>query len=449
MSEWVNSTEQSCRRLKKELSVEPLEVSYDFVWTVSVESVNRRSTACVVIIGTEFKNQLMYEFLCQERNRGENYSIARTHNKMVLQKERIGLSLKLLELSQRFLEIYNRVIRKVQDCLHVNFLEYRRIQKGRKGPDWMFDLEPSNSSMNYIPVGKKTMLFKRARNISVIVEDLDDSNSWFIQAQLCIQRNVLLCKRSFIVSDEQALHDELIYWNTPTDSDDDIPKDGIFSTNSFDVRKMKVGLKRARRTTSIQATRGHAVFYDDLPEGIEKEEVWIMMSVCTVPELKAIRLFLGIAFFHGLHCSLRMECQCEFFLANHRRVSVKQPPGFEDPVTPTSLQSWQGTLWPCIKPLRHGMKTFHFLLNMDIGAGAIDKTCLLERNRRDIMVGYRRDQLRGVNYLKEWNEDSFLACKKQTLWHISSTEAEYVAAASCCAQYFGCKINYLIMDLTS
>ncbi|GKG36456.1 hypothetical protein Tco_0444134, partial [Tanacetum coccineum] len=36
--------------------------------------------------------------------------------------------------------VYNRVTRKVQDYLHVNFLENQENQKG-KGPDWMFDLD--------------------------------------------------------------------------------------------------------------------------------------------------------------------------------------------------------------------------------------------------------------------------------------------------------------------
>ncbi|GKG40204.1 ribonuclease H-like domain-containing protein, partial [Tanacetum coccineum] len=36
--------------------------------------------------------------------------------------------------------VYNMVTRKVQDCLHVNFLENQENQKG-KGPDWMFDLD--------------------------------------------------------------------------------------------------------------------------------------------------------------------------------------------------------------------------------------------------------------------------------------------------------------------
>ncbi|GKG51532.1 hypothetical protein Tco_0541916, partial [Tanacetum coccineum] len=42
--------------------------------------------------------------------------------------------------SSKGFRVYNRVTRKVQDCLHLNFLENQENQKG-KGPDWMFDLE--------------------------------------------------------------------------------------------------------------------------------------------------------------------------------------------------------------------------------------------------------------------------------------------------------------------
>ncbi|GJS31015.1 hypothetical protein Tco_0491635 [Tanacetum coccineum] len=53
--------------------------------------------------------------------------------------------------------VYNRVTRKVQDCLHVNFLENQENQKG-KGPDWMFDLDLLTPSMNYIPVRKENSM---------------------------------------------------------------------------------------------------------------------------------------------------------------------------------------------------------------------------------------------------------------------------------------------------
>ncbi|GJX21883.1 putative ribonuclease H-like domain-containing protein [Tanacetum coccineum] len=174
--------------------------------------------------------------------------------------------------------VYNRVTRKVQDCLHVNFLENQENQKG-KGPDWMFDLELLTPSMNYIPVRKENYA-DSGGNVSTLndVEDLDDQQFIVHTA----------AKEVPLSSEEQALHDELVSLmhqeslaklhndaqrtafekekkrialekgkecvdstftlstantppqstgNTPTDSDDDTPTDGVFSTNSFDAEE--------------------------------------------------------------------------------------------------------------------------------------------------------------------------------------------------------------------
>ncbi|GJS13822.1 hypothetical protein Tco_0408294 [Tanacetum coccineum] len=84
--------------------------------------------------------------------------------------------------------VYNRVTRKVQDCLHVNFLENQENQKGKKGPDWI--------------------------------------KSLFIPTQHA-KRTLLLQKKFKLSSEEQALHDEL-YWHHQKDSDDDTLIDGGF-----------------------------------------------------------------------------------------------------------------------------------------------------------------------------------------------------------------------------
>ncbi|GJR55470.1 ribonuclease H-like domain-containing protein [Tanacetum coccineum] len=187
--------------------------------------------------------------------------------------------------------VYNRVTRKVQDCLHVNFLENQENQKG-KGPDWMFDLELLTPSMNYIPVRKENYA-DSGKNVSTH-DDVDDLDvQQFIvhgpsihAAQPMHSEERTADKEVPLSSDEQALHDELVSLmhqeslaklhndaqrtafekekkrialekgkecvdstftlstantppqstgNTPTDSDDDIPKDGVFSTNSFDA----------------------------------------------------------------------------------------------------------------------------------------------------------------------------------------------------------------------
>ncbi|GJV11345.1 ribonuclease H-like domain-containing protein [Tanacetum coccineum] len=186
--------------------------------------------------------------------------------------------------------VYNRVTRKVQDCLHVNFLENQENQKG-KGPDWMFDLELLTPSMNYIPVRKENYADSGGQETACNdVEDFDDQQFIVHGPNIHAAQNKPSEERTAdkevpLSSDEQALHDELVSLmhqeslaklhndaqrnafekekkrialekgkecvdstftlstantppqstgNTPTDSDDDIPKDGVFSTNSFD-----------------------------------------------------------------------------------------------------------------------------------------------------------------------------------------------------------------------
>ncbi|GJV73397.1 putative ribonuclease H-like domain-containing protein [Tanacetum coccineum] len=161
-------------------------------------------------------------------------------------------------------------------------------QKG-KGPDWMFDLDLLTPSMNYIPVRKENYADSKEQGISCDdVEDLDDQQFIVHTAQPMHPEERTAAKEVPLSSEEQALHDELMNLmhqeslakahnddqriafeeekkrialdkgkecvdstftlstantppqstgNTPTDSDDDISKDGVFSTNSFDAEE--------------------------------------------------------------------------------------------------------------------------------------------------------------------------------------------------------------------
>ncbi|GKA93276.1 retrovirus-related pol polyprotein from transposon TNT 1-94 [Tanacetum coccineum] len=181
--------------------------------------------------------------------------------------------------SSKGFRVYNRVTRKVQDCLHVDFLEDQENQKG-KGPDWMFDLELLTPSMNYIPVRKENYGDSGGK-VSTYddVEDLDDQQFIVHRPSINAAQNKHSKERTAdkevpLSSEEQALQNDaqrnafeeekrrialekgkesanstltLSTANTPSQStgntltcffdaysDDDVPKDGIFSTNSFD-----------------------------------------------------------------------------------------------------------------------------------------------------------------------------------------------------------------------
>jgi hypothetical protein len=68
--------------------------------------------------------------------------------------------------------VYNRATKKVQECLHVDFLEEQENHKG-KGPDWMFDLDLMSSSMNYVPVREENQVVTTAEETQYIVHDVN------------------------------------------------------------------------------------------------------------------------------------------------------------------------------------------------------------------------------------------------------------------------------------
>ncbi|GJV30689.1 putative reverse transcriptase domain-containing protein [Tanacetum coccineum] len=55
-------------------------------------------------------------------------------------------------LSSKAFRVYNTRTRKVQENLHIGFLENKPNIEGGNGPKWLFDLDSLTQSMNYVPV---------------------------------------------------------------------------------------------------------------------------------------------------------------------------------------------------------------------------------------------------------------------------------------------------------
>nr|GEW30061.1 ribonuclease H-like domain-containing protein [Tanacetum cinerariifolium] len=54
-------------------------------------------------------------------------------------------------LSSKAFRVFNKRTKKVEENLHVDFLENKVIEKGA-GPNWLFDIDTLTNSMNYVPV---------------------------------------------------------------------------------------------------------------------------------------------------------------------------------------------------------------------------------------------------------------------------------------------------------
>nr|GFA16493.1 putative ribonuclease H-like domain-containing protein [Tanacetum cinerariifolium] len=54
-------------------------------------------------------------------------------------------------MSSKAFRVFNKRTKKVEENMHVDFLENKLIEKG-VGPNWLFDIDSLTNSMNYVPV---------------------------------------------------------------------------------------------------------------------------------------------------------------------------------------------------------------------------------------------------------------------------------------------------------
>nr|GFA36167.1 hypothetical protein [Tanacetum cinerariifolium] len=77
-------------------------------------------------------------------------------------------------MSSKAFRVFNKRTRRVEEKLHVEFLENKAIEKGT-GPNWLFDIDSLTKSMNYVPVDAEPS--SHARLISKKVANQEETPS--------------------------------------------------------------------------------------------------------------------------------------------------------------------------------------------------------------------------------------------------------------------------------
>ncbi|GKB66626.1 putative ribonuclease H-like domain-containing protein [Tanacetum coccineum] len=131
--------------------------------------------------GTKFKNKVMDDFY-REKGIKREYSVAKTpqqngvaerRNRTLIEAARtilgkfdgksnegffVGYS-----LSSKDFRVYNNRTRRVEENLHIRFLENKTMIEGN-GPKWLFDINSLTQSMNYVPIAVGTITNESAGN---------------------------------------------------------------------------------------------------------------------------------------------------------------------------------------------------------------------------------------------------------------------------------------------
>nr|GEW90539.1 putative ribonuclease H-like domain-containing protein [Tanacetum cinerariifolium] len=113
----------------------------------------------------EFRNKEMND-LCSRKGIKREFSNARTPQQNGVAKRRnrtlIEAARTMLADAKLPVTVFNKRTNRVEENLHVDFLEKKAIKKGA-GPNWLFDINSLTNSMNYVPmVVADTLLFQNA-----------------------------------------------------------------------------------------------------------------------------------------------------------------------------------------------------------------------------------------------------------------------------------------------
>nr|GEW96360.1 retrovirus-related Pol polyprotein from transposon TNT 1-94 [Tanacetum cinerariifolium] len=172
-------------------------------------------------------------------------------------------------------------------------------------------------------------------------------------------------------------------------------------------------------------------------ERIDYEEVF-----APVARIEAIRLFLAYASFIGFMV-YQMDVKSAFLYRTiEEEVYVCQPLGFEDPDHPDKVYKVVKALYGLHQASRacqdkyvvEILRPFGLTKRKSASTPIDTEKPLLNDPGEDVDVHIYRSMIGSLMYLTSSRLDIMFACKKQTVVATYSTEAEYVAAASCCAQ---------------
>nr|GEX75473.1 hypothetical protein [Tanacetum cinerariifolium] len=245
-------------------------------------------------------------------------------------------------MSSKAFRVFNKRTKRVEEKLHVYFLENKVIEKD-SSPNWLFDIDSLTKSMNYVPVvdaginstnfsGTKVDARKDVKkdvsSLRYIVHE-EHLESTLSQPQYACNTDAPESNgnSNLTATSTNPLADKLetLIVETPILTFEDILRVTTNSEESngveADVSNMETSIT-ASPTPTLRIDKNHPIPKE---EGIDYDEVF-----APVARIEAIQLFLAYALFTGFTV-YQMDVKSAFLYGTiDEEVYVMQPPGFQD-----------------------------------------------------------------------------------------------------------------------
>ncbi|GJZ33011.1 retrovirus-related pol polyprotein from transposon TNT 1-94 [Tanacetum coccineum] len=388
-------------------------------------------------LGHNSKTGTLLNYMGQKGSKG-NTVMLELHNKMELLRERTGPLLQGLldqwksdegflvgySLNSKAFRVYNLETKRVEENLHINFLENKPNVAG-KGPNWLFDLDYLTDSMNYQPVRSENQANKTAgpkeANHSAGTQDNVEAGNSEIEADPAQDYFVLPIYSSYTSTDKssEAKNEGVKHTkDTGLKTNEELvdQEDQAFLE---ELERLKRQEKEANDAAEVLRKEfAQMADFTNLESTVNEEllqfkiqKVWILVDlsygkkeigtkwvyrnkqdergvvVRNKARIQAIRIFLAFASYMGF-IVYQMDVKSAFLYGTiNEEVYVSQPLGFVDPKFPKKVYKVVKALYSLHQAPRAWYATLStFLLKSGYRRGTIDKTLFIKKDKNDIML---------------------------------------------------------------
>ncbi|GJR76217.1 putative ribonuclease H-like domain-containing protein [Tanacetum coccineum] len=278
-------------------------------------------------------------------------------------------------LSSKAFWVYNTRTRRVEENLHIMFLENKPMIEG-SGPKWLFNIDSLTQSMNYVPVAAGTIINEFAGT----------------QGELNAGTSEGICQDCIVM----PLWKDASYFDSPSkDVGNGEPKSDWRCDKDHPIKNVIGDVKSTIQTSRMTKSTSEQGFFsaEELLQ-FKLQQVWILVDLPIRKRVIGTKwVFRNKKDERGIMIRnkarlVSQDVKSAFLYGTiEEEVYVSQPPGFKDPNHPDKVYKVVKALYGLHQAPRAWYETLaNYLLGNGFKRGKIDQTLFIKKQKAYILL---------------------------------------------------------------